>query len=232
MTSSSERPPAAGAYRTLPMPELRSGLWTRFGDTGVLGDEVTEQALAGLAESTRSAARAQGYAVGWAEGRREAAHLARQRAAEVAEARRADDERREAEHRARLATLEQAAARLSAAVAGTCATIEAQASELAWELTRALVGHELRCAGEQAGPDVVRRVLAVAPERPAQVRLHPTHVDDDVTAALAGHGLRVVADATLDAGDAVVETTDQVVDLRLGAALARLAAVLAPEVPA
>lgn len=233
MTSWSEqvasRPTAPGAgYRSVAMPELRSGVWTRFGDASVLGDEVTEQALAGLAESARRAARAQGYTVGWAEGRREAAREARARAAEVAEAERVADERREAEHRARLAGLDQAAARLSAAVAGICASIETQASELAWELTRALVGHELRCAGEQAGADVVRRVLAVAPDQPAVVRLHPGDVDAEVTATLAGHGLGVVADATLGEGDAVVETADQAVDLRISAALERLAAELAP----
>jgi flagellar assembly protein FliH len=234
MTSSSERLspeqvfPEPG-YRALSMPELRSGAWTRYGEAGVLGDEVTERALAGLAENARSAARAQGYAVGWAQGRQEAGREAQAQAARVAEEQRAAEERREVEHHARLATLEQTAARLSAAVAGICATLEAQASELAWELTRALVGHELRCAGEQAGADVVRRVLAVAPDEPATVRLHPGDVDAELRATLAGHGLRVVADATLATGDAVVETTEQVVDLRMDAALERLAAELAPQ---
>ena len=59
-------------YRAADRPDLRTGVWTRLGDSAVLGDPVTEAALDGLAERTHSAARAQGYAVGWAEGRQEA----------------------------------------------------------------------------------------------------------------------------------------------------------------
>ncbi|NYG57035.1 FliH/SctL family protein [Nocardioides perillae] len=227
MTSSSERV-TPHTFRTLPTPELRTGDWTRLGDDTVLGDAVTERALAGLAESTRSAARAQGYSVGWAEGRREAAEAAAAQAAEDAAVAQAEEARREAEHRSRLAALDQAAARLAAAVATTCAAVESQASELAWSLTRDLVGHELRCAGEEAGPDVVRRVLAVLPPEAAVVRLHPAEVDEQVVAALAPHGVRAVGDPALAPGDAVVEASDQVVDLRFSAALERLALVLAP----
>ena len=61
------------AFTPLETPELRSGTWTRFGDRAVLGDAVTETALAALADSSRAVARSQGYAVGWAQGRREAA---------------------------------------------------------------------------------------------------------------------------------------------------------------
>ena len=58
MSSSSEAPVAH--------PELRVGNWTRLGGSTVLGDQVTESMLDVLAERTRDAARAQGYATGWA----------------------------------------------------------------------------------------------------------------------------------------------------------------------
>ncbi|HEY1134125.1 MAG TPA: hypothetical protein VGE77_06075, partial [Nocardioides sp.] len=55
------------------LPELRTGNWTRRGGPGVLGDPVTEELMDALATSTRAAAQSQGYAVGWAQGRRDAA---------------------------------------------------------------------------------------------------------------------------------------------------------------
>ena len=42
MNSSSEAPRVTSA---LSAPELRTGTWTRFGASSVLGDEVTEQTL-------------------------------------------------------------------------------------------------------------------------------------------------------------------------------------------
>src|SRR4051794_29241221 len=72
----------------LATPELRTGVWTRFGDSNVLGDAVTEETLSTLAESTRTAARSQGYAVGWAEGQRAAREQARIEAEEAALVRR------------------------------------------------------------------------------------------------------------------------------------------------
>ncbi|MGA9748002.1 MAG: hypothetical protein WBQ50_11160, partial [Nocardioides sp.] len=52
--------------------ELRAGTWTRLGASTVLGDSATEATLGGLADRARAAGMAQGYAAGWAEGRRRA----------------------------------------------------------------------------------------------------------------------------------------------------------------
>ncbi|MFL6024299.1 MAG: FliH/SctL family protein, partial [Marmoricola sp.] len=120
--------------------------------------------------------------------------------------------------------LAHAAADLRTATAEICAAIEDQASELAWQLTRELLGHEL-CT---AGVDVVRRVLDLLPDEPmVAVRLHP----DDIAGAaeLTEHGVSLVADHQLRRGDALVEASDHVLDLRLDVALDRVRAALATE---
>lgn len=222
---SSPRPveePASQTARNVPLPELRTGQWTRFGNTAVLGDPVTEQTLAALAESTRVAAGSQGYTVGWAEGQRAARTAAAVTAAEVQAAQDLAEAQRAAEHAAAVAALVEASRQLQQAVAGICATIESQATELAWGLTEELVGHEI------AGPgiDVVRRVLALTPTEPVtRVRLHPADLGASA-ADLAEAGLTAVADPTLTRGDALVEAADQVLDLRLETALHRVREVL------
>jgi flagellar assembly protein FliH len=211
----------------LPTPELRTGVWTRFGASSVLGDAITEETLSALAESTRNAARSQGYAVGWADGQRAARERARIEADEAEQARLRAEAEREREHRAAVTALELAAARLHEAVAGMSTTVEEQASTLAWDLTRELVGHELRSA---TGPDVVRRALQLAPAEPiARLHLHPDHVAELTAADLAelsDHGTTVVADPSLGWGDALAEVDDHVVDMRVRTALERVREVL------
>jgi flagellar assembly protein FliH len=212
----------------LATPELRTGVWTRFGGSSVLGDEVTEETLSSLAESTRIAARSQGYATGWAEGRRAARAAADAEAVAHEAARREAEEIRAREHAAAVAALEAAADRLHDAVAGLCATLEDHATSLAWELTEELVGRELRTV---TGPDVVRRALELTPtEALVRVHLHPDQAQEvtgDVRSALAERGADLVADPTLAWGDALVETAEHVVDLRVRTALDRVRKVLA-----
>lgn len=204
--------------------DLRSGSWTRLGGSTVLGDSVTEQTLAGLAEQAQAAARAQGYARGWAEGRRAAElHAAGQRAEVRAEERRSE-ERREAEHRAAVAALAAAAARLDEAVAVVCDQVEAQALELTARVTEAVVGHELAVA-TNPGLDAVRRGLTLTQgDALVRVRVRPEDHSPEL-AALAG-AATVVADATLPAGDAVLETVAGVIDARVSTAVARVTELL------
>lgn len=229
MSSSTEvvlRGTAADDATALPTPELRDGSWTRFGAGSVLGDVVTEQALAGLAETTRRAASAQGYAVGWAEGRRAAAAAAEEEAAETRALVAADARRREAEHAAHLEALATVTAGFADATRDLAGRLEDQALHLARELTELLVGHELRSSVDPAG-DVVRRVLAVLPDGVATtVRLHPATAAVVPDAAL-GAEVKVVGDASLAPYDAVVETAAQVVDLGVAAALQRVREALA-----
>ena len=204
--------------------ELRSGSWTRLGSSTVLGDAVTEQTLAGLAEQAEAAARAQGYARGWAEGRRAAEQQAAgQRAATLAEERRSA-ERREAEHRAAVAALAAAAARLDEAAALACEQVEAQALELTARLTEAVVGHELAVA-ENPGLDAVRRALSLIRGEPlVRVRVSPEDHSPEL-AELAG-AATVIADPGLTRGDAVLETVAGVVDARVSSAVARVTELL------
>lgn len=205
---------------TLATPELRSGHWTRYGDSTVLADEVTEHALAALAETTRAAARSQGYAIGWTEGRRDAeaaAYVAARRREDEAEA---DRSRREAEHRAAIASLEAAAAQLVGALDDCRSAVDDRASDLAWELTRTLVGDALQ---RQSDEDVVRRVLEATPQPSGvTVRLNPRAGSSAELAGLTAQGMTVVIDASLQPGDALVETDERVVDLRISTALARI----------
>jgi flagellar assembly protein FliH len=205
------------ALTPLKTPELRTGEWTRFGSDRVLGDAVTEHALSTLAESTRAAARAQGYSVGWAEGLREARQQAADDAAQAEQLRARSEAARDAEHAAAMSTLAGAIADLHTITEQSVTRIEDQASELAWLLTRELLGHELGTAGV----DVVRRVLNLLPDEPViAVRLHP----DDVAGAteISDQGIPLRADASLRPGDALVEAADHVLDLRLDAAVERV----------
>ncbi len=216
MNSSSDAVALSPAPALVPLetPELRTGQWTRFGSERVLGDAVTEHALSDLAETTRAAARSQGYSVGWAEGRRQAREQAAGEAAEAEERRLHDEQVRAEEHAAALDALATAAAELRAATAQVCASVQDQASELAWALTQELVGHQL----STDGIDAVRRVLGLLPDEPVVlVRLHP-----EVAAGAGELGVPVLADPSLDRADALVEARDHVLDLRLGTALARV----------
>ncbi|MBO9523534.1 MAG: hypothetical protein J7518_18545 [Nocardioidaceae bacterium] len=205
MSSSSE--PAA--LTTLTTPELRSGTWTRFGAGSVLGDAITEETLGALAESTRSAARSQGYAVGWAEGQRAARAEATAEAERVAAARAAEDAHRAAEHQAAMDALHTATARLHEAVATAVAQVDDRASALALGLAETIVG------AATTDLDAVRRALALAPVHGlVALRVHPLDVVDGE--------VRLIPDPSLVRGDALAEYDDHVLDLRITTALERV----------
>jgi flagellar assembly protein FliH len=187
---------------------------------------VTEAILGGIAERSHQAARAQGYATGWAEGRR----VALARAAEEAEAGRreadADRVRRDAEHRDALAALDAAVAQLSTRLAEALDVLAGQAVEVALELTHAVLGREVATATDPGG-DALRRAMAlVDPHVAVTVRMHPADRATLDPAALQDRTVAVVDDATLGRGDAVAETEDTLVDATISAALERVREVL------
>lgn len=171
-------------------------------------------------ETTRETARAQGYAVGWAQGRREAEAAVRAEVDELARTTAVREAHRDAEQAAALAALRQAAGAAQELLADACHRVDEQAAALALELTRALLG-----ALEPDVAHVLDRVTGLLPEHAVgSVRLHPE------VAALAGDlmdlGILVVADPSLGRADAVAQADDHVVDLRVDEALARVAEVL------
>jgi flagellar assembly protein FliH len=234
MTSSSTDPTVVRGLdgttvRTLSLDtDLRSGAWTRLGDTTVLGDIATESTLHGLAESTRAAARAQGYAVGWAEGRRAGEEHARAEAGRETAEWAAEHADRAAEHEHALEALRQAAQRLERTVAEVCTAVETHSVEVALQLAEAIVGREVALAADPAA-DAMRRALALVPEGTAvTVRLHPADRSSLDAAEFAEYAVRLADDPTLARGDAAVDTDKSVVDATVAAALARVREVLAP----
>lgn len=174
----------------------------------------------------RQAARALGYAEGWASGQRGAQ-------AEI-EAVRTTLER---EHAHTLATarheFEQALAALQSAtrqlVTSTTPLLDEVADVvLAGSITlaSAVLGAELATMDDTATP-ALRRVLAPLPtDARVTVRLHPTdHARllaalEDPT-SFERHEVRLLSDPTLSPGDALADQAGSVVDGRLQAALAR-----------
>lgn len=210
-------------------PELRHGEWTRHGSASVLGDRVTETLLGGLAEQTRAAATAQGYAVGWAQAQREARSRGEEAEAQRREAAAAAERRREGEHRAAVDALAAAAVQVRATLGELSARIEQQGTDLAWAVVEELLDHQLLVEG---GSAVIQRVLDVLPPGPlATVRLHPGVVATAAARDLEQRGILVRADATLAPADALVEYDAGVVDLRLDRARARIREALGIEQP-
>ena len=228
MTSSSEprviRRVDACAATPLLTPDLRGATWTRSAAGSVRGDVVTESTLGVLADRARATAEAQGYAVGWASGAREAAAAAQRDRDELLAHASETEQQRAAEHGAAVAALRHAAEELAQATARTCALVEDRAVELALGVTESVLG----AAAAAALPrDVVARAVDVLPEHGlVRVRLHPD-VLRSVPAADLPATVTFEADATLGAADALVEIDDTLVDLRVGTALRRVRKALA-----
>ncbi len=206
--------------------DLRTGTWTRLGGTGVLGDAVTESILTTLADRARSAAQAQGYAAGWAEGRRRATDAARDAETELAA--RAAEQRAAAvaEQQHLVAALDAAADRSAAAYTSRYDALAEQALDLALRIAEEVLQRELTVAA-QPGLDALRRALAlVEPRTAVTVRLHPDDRAALDPAALEGCSATLVDDPALSRGDAVAETDHGLVDATVAGALARVREVL------
>ncbi|SFC32815.1 flagellar assembly protein FliH [Nocardioides terrae] len=206
-----------GVVTPLPLADLPRSGWAD-------GTELARTVLAEVAERARTEAQAQGYAIGWARGRRDAAAAAAEQAAADATATAEAEARREAEHRAAVAALASAAEQVRDALAVLQEQVAAEGTDLALALTETLLAREISTLTDA---DVVRRVLAASPAPAAKVRLHPLVAGSVDAKELADAGLVVVPDPTLDTADAVVEGDGSVTDLRIGAAMERLREALA-----
>lgn len=208
--------------------DLRTGTWTRHGHRSALGDPIVEHLLDELAERTRAAAQAQGYAAGWAQGLRTGRDQAAATAQEYAARDAAATARRQVEHDQAMTALATTLDRLEAGFRAAVADVTARAHAMALEIAAAVIGREL-ATSETTADDAVRRALGPVPaDIPVVVRLHPDDAARVDVRLLGDRPVRVVADPTLAAGDAIAETEDTLVDATIAAALDRVREVLAP----
>ncbi len=218
--------PTGSVLDTEAARELRDGRWTRFGSGAVLGDVVAEDTLRGLAERSRDAARAQGFAAGWADGLRASAARSTQDQDEVARLTDERGARLEAAQRSSLDALSSAIRDCARTSADLQAALAASAVELALELAEAVIGREVQITADP-GADALRRAVAVAPiDVPLVVRLNPVDLMALDPAAVGERTITLVSDASLARGEATVEAETGVVDAGIASAVARVREVL------
>ncbi|MCR6649605.1 MAG: flagellar assembly protein FliH [Cellulomonas sp.] len=186
-------------------------------------DALTLQPLTSTAldAQVHSAARAEGFAAGYAAGARRAAVDAAAAAERVAAASAAAAvEQQEAAARA-LATLAAAAQAVRALTAPVLAESTATVHAAALELAEAVLGVEL-ADDERSARAALARVLADEPgPGPVTVRLHPSDLATLQHLDAVPEALRLEADPTLHRGDALAHHADGHLDARIGAALDR-----------
>ncbi|HET9143757.1 FliH/SctL family protein [Actinophytocola sp.] len=200
-------------------------------DTAVPYQLTTMKTGTPVKGSPRNAARDEGYAIGWAQGMREA------RESTIAARQRAE---RELEHtlRQRDERVERAMAAMSAA-AGRIREITVQRSEelselilaAAIDLAEAIVGAELSADVLGATRTAVARALAQLPAGPAViVRLNPEDLAELTDAGdlppSGAHEVTFVADPEVARGDAVAQNKVSTVEATVSGALQRVRAEL------
>jgi flagellar assembly protein FliH len=186
-------------------------------------------ALDAISTDVRQAARAEGYAVGWAEGRRAAEEAAVLEATAAATAQAEEAARSRAALASALEALGSAADALEARAVVPAGDLADAIVTGAFELAQALLGRELALAADP-GLDAIRRALVLLPEhRPVTARLNP----DDASVCRAGlatadlgREVLIVPDPTVEPGGAVVTCDSSRVDAQLGPALERVREVL------
>jgi flagellar assembly protein FliH len=171
-------------------------------------------------------ARIRGHAAGYAAGLRAAAAEAEI----LALAALAESEQREAASRnalsSALGALRSATEQAAAIRHPILAEADSALAAAAIDLAEAIIGRELDDTESSAKTAVRRAISVVAADDVLEVRLHP----DDLTVISSDRtdtpGLQLVADASLNRGDAVLTVPDGSVDARISTALARARTVL------
>jgi flagellar assembly protein FliH len=235
MTSSPERVLRGAPAAAAPTAPLDGVLTERRGGVELgadlrLLDPDLGRAMDALAMTVRQNAIAEGYAVGWAQGRRAAAEQAELDAAGAAQDRREAAERADAALAGALRALAAAADDLERRTAPVVADVTDAVLHAAVALAETLLGRELTLTATPAR-DAVHRALAVAPvDRPVTVHLHRDDVAP-VAAALAQNPMarevHLVADPDVAVHGAVVACDATLIDAQLESALERVRQVLA-----
>jgi flagellar assembly protein FliH len=159
-----------------------------------------------------------GYAAGFETGLADAAHAAVDR-----------EHARAVQIQSVVAQLGQVTEQLRVREGTAVEQIEYAVATAAFEIAEMLLGRELQLS-ESLGRDAILRALQFAPDDGmVMVRLHPDDIATlgDPNAVLPGRALTVVADASLAAGDCIVDVAGCRVDARMSAARERIAMLLA-----
>lgn len=237
MTTSPDRVLRGPSATGVPMARLDTELSSqraRWGRTDAwLADPTLQRAFDEVAAEARAAARAEGYAIGWAQGRRDATEQLQ------AEASAADAVRHEAAAaqagatRTALCALSQAAADLETRAVTPAGELRDALLLAAVDVAEALIGRELTLATDP-GLEALQRALDLVPNgRPVTARLHPTDASTvrETLAAMPagelGREIVVASDPAVEPGGCVVECDATRVDAQIGTALRRLRQVLA-----
>ena len=200
-----------------------------FGVDPRLVDPTLEAVVADAEERARAA----GWERGLIEGREAALHEVTAQAVVQDKARAEQLELRE--HRREqlvvqaLEALRLRALDLDAREAPVFEDIERSVATMAVQIAEVLIGRHLEL-GKWSALDAVQRALALAPRQSnVIVRVHPDAVDElpDVSSALPGGLVTVVADPSIEIGGCIVEAGNRTIDAQLGPALERLREVLA-----
>jgi flagellar assembly protein FliH len=176
----------------------------------------TEQERAAL-----QAARARGYAAGFAEGRRAAAEEQRRWIAAAEDARAAESAETADRVAILAAALRTAAVDLREATVPVLAEAESALLDAAFELATAVVGQALEDRLAAARAAVARVLSAAEPGAVPVVRLHPDDLAELRRAGLDDGVPQLVADPALSPGDAIGDLAAGWLDGRIRSALDR-----------
>ncbi len=185
----------------------------------------------GSGKAAQDMAAARGHAAGYADG----LALARLELAEQQTRMDLDRaaERRHAEQRlaGRVSVLDAATRALERQSAPSLAEARTRILDVALEIAEALLGQALQDGPSSARAAVARALGAADGEEVRAVRLHPADLAE-IPSTDVPAGLTLVADGSLQRGDAVAECPNGHLDARLGTALTRVRDALGSGDPA
>jgi flagellar assembly protein FliH len=194
-----------------------------------LVDPTLEAVVADAVDRARVAGREEGRREGLEAARQEIAEQIAAHEAALAAQIQAEQSRRDQELARAVAALRRSAADFDAREATALADLDHSVATLAVEIAEVLVGRHLEL-GKWSAREAVLRALALAPRQSvATVRVHPDstlHLTD-VSGAVPGGSVTVVADPSIEPGGCIVEAGNRTIDAQVGPALRRLREVLA-----
>jgi flagellar assembly protein FliH len=194
--------------------------------------EVTSGVPDRLVESAREDARATGYAVGWAQGMRDAYARMAEEAAQIRDRATELEDHRVAEVARGLRALDRAAADLEKRTIPSIEHLEDTVIDMAVAIAQAVLGHELRRRSDRVIIQAMARILALVPSNePVTLRLAPEDhaalaVHEAIETLSSTRTINIVAAPELAPGDVVATCAATEIDARVEPALERIRELL------